>query len=931
MLLWTCYFAVSQTANFTYTPIGNSYCAPATINFTSQASSRPVGYLWSFGNGQKSNQANPRIVFRAGTYRVHLVIVYEKTTASITKEIIVKPTDAVSLSSDKEKLCSPGIVNFTANTSSTPSNFQWDFGDNSSIQNTTVPQLSHNFNTTGSFTTSVTFSNTSGCKSKSTLIVQIKKPEVSATYTTADGCVPATNDFNAVVSVINNSPVATYNWNFGDGNIISTQQASITHIYGAAGNYLPKLSIATTDGCTSTFNFDSVKYGTPPTNLMAYPALQTFCGSERVHFIARADIADEYIWMFGNNNPIAVNDTITTHKFSSLGNKTIKVTSKQNNCPGDTISMVVNVIGAIAKFSYQNTCDDKRTFQFSNTSAGRRLTYSWDFGDGSTSNSPNPTNTFPRVGAFNTMLKVVDTSSSCSDSANITIYTATPMLLNSARSICINSNTIFRIINNYSNSNASQTWYLLSNLIGPNADSSQNILATRLGNYNNYVVIDNGISYCADTLFLDHQIVVKGPNVNFTADNNNCLNQPVSLNNLSSSYIPSDVINSFIWNFGDSSALINAIQPGFYNYPKEGNYTISLTAIDNNGCKDTLSKNIDVRPMPFIWIMPRDAMYCAGNSDTLIGYTSDDILWRTSIPIQGLCNNCDSSFITAVHSASIYATVKNSYNCISSDSIFIKVFEPFSATAIPDKVYVCEKQIATLQVGPPNKKVIWNPTLELDNPVSYSPVVSASATRTYLATLTDSAGCFSSSKEITVNLKSNAEVDLPSTLFLPYNANYTITPNYSSNIVSALWSPAIGLNCSTCMFPQTTIDGTKTYSLKATTDSGCFITKTITLVVECNNAYLLMPTAFTPNNDGTNDVYYPLSFGIKHIKRFAIFNRASQLVFERRNFLPNERPSGWDGKFKNADQPMGTYIYIIEADCDLGQTTFKKGSFILIR
>jgi len=929
--LWTCYFAVAQTANFTYTPIGNSYCAPATINFTSQASSIPVGYLWNFGNGQKSNQANPKIIFRAGTYRVHLVIVYEKTTASITKEIIIKPTDAVSLSSNKEKLCSPGTVIFTANTSSTPSNFQWDFGDNSSIQNTTVPQLSHNFNTNGNFTTSVTFSNTSGCKSKSTLNIQIKKPEISAAYTNADGCVPATNNFNAVVSVINNSPIATYSWNFGDGNIISTQQSNISHIYGTSGNYSPKLSITTTDGCTAAFDFDSVRYGTPPTNLMAYPALQTFCGSERVHFIAKADLANEYNWMFGNNNPIAVNDTITTHKFSSLGNKTIKVTSKQNNCPGDTISMVVNVIGAIAKFSYQNTCDDKKTFQFNNTSSGRRLTYSWDFGDGTTSNSPNPTNTFPRRGAFNTMLKVTDTYSGCVDSANITIYTAVPILLNSARSICINSNTIFRIMNNYSNSDASQTWYLMNNLIGPNTDSFQNVLATRLGYYNNYVVIDNGSSYCADTLFLDHQILVKGPNVNFTADNNNCLNQPVGIYNLSSSYLPGDVINSFIWNFGDSSALINAIQPRFYNYPKEGNYTISLAAIDNNGCKDTLSKNIDVRPMPFIWIMPRDAVYCSGNSDTLIGYTSDDILWRTTIPIQGLCNNCDSSFITAAHSASIYATVKNSYNCISSDSIYIKVFEPFSATANPDKVYVCEKQSATLQVGPPNKKVIWAPILELDNPLSYSPVVSTSATRTYLATLTDSAGCFSSSKEITVNLKSNAEVDLPSTVFLPYNANYTITPTYSNNIVSALWSPAIGLNCSTCMFPQTIIDDTKTYSLKATTDSGCFITKTITLVVECNNAYLLMPTAFTPNNDGTNDLYYPLSHGIKHIKRFAIFNRASQLVFERRNFTPNEKPFGWDGKFKNADQPMGTYIYVIEADCDLGQTTFKKGSLILIR
>ena len=774
-------------------------------------------------------------------------------------------------------------------------------------------------------------SNASGCESKATLVIRINKPVLSAAYTMADGCVPATNEFNAVVSVINNSPVANYNWNFGDGNITSTSQPTITHIYGQAGTYLPTLSITTIEGCTASFDFDAVKYGTPPSNLMAYSDMQNFCGSEQVNFIARADNADEYNWMFGNNNAIAITDTFTTHKFSSLGLKTIKVTSKQNNCPGDTISLQVNVIGTIAKFNYQNSCDDKKTFQFNNTSAGRRLTFNWDFGEGTTSNLPNPINTFPRRGAFTTVLKVADTNSGCVDSAKVIIYTANPFLLNSARSICINSNTIFRIINNYPNPNTSNTWYLMNNLVGPNTDSLQNVLASTLGNYNNYVVIENGNSYCADTLFLAHQILVKGPDVNFTAENNNCLNQPVRINNLSSSYLPGDVITSFVWNFGDSSSLVNSIQPRNYSYQKEGNYTISLTAIDNNGCKDTLTKNIDVRPMPFIWIMPRDMIYCSGNTDTLIGYTSDNILWRTTIPIQGLCSNCDTSFITATRSAGIYATVKNSFNCMSTDSIFIKVFEPFSAAAHSDNFYFCEKERITLQVDPPNKKVIWSPTLELDNPTSYSPVVTASASRMYTANLTDSAGCFSSTKEITVTLKSNPEVDLAPTLFLPYNANYTITPTYSNNIASVVWSPADGLNCTTCMFPQTSIDDTKTYNVKVTTDSGCVITKTITLVVECNNAYLLMPSAFTPNNDGTNDMYYPLSYGIKHIKRFAIFNRASQLIYERRNFAPNERPFGWNGKFKNTDQSIGTYIYIIEAECDMGQTTFKKGSFVLVR
>jgi gliding motility-associated-like protein len=284
-----------------------------------------------------------------------------------------------------------------------------------------------------------------------------------------------------------------------------------------------------------------------------------------------------------------------------------------------------------------------------------------------------------------------------------------------------------------------------------------------------------------------------------------------------------------------------------------------------------------------------------------------------------------------MHNNSIYATVKNAYNCISKDTVTIKVFEPFTAIANPDKVYVCEDKNTSLQVGPTDKKVIWSPAIELDNPTIYSPLVTPTVSRVYTATLTDSMGCFSSTKDVTVTIKSNPEIDLAATKFLPFNSNYTITPVYTNNITNVLWSPSTGLSCDNCLYPQTVIDEKKTFTVTATSDSGCVVSKTITLVIDCNNAYLMMPSAFTPNNDGTNDIYYPLSFGIKHIKRFAIFNRVGELLYENRNFSPNERTFGWNGKFKNVEQPVGTYIYVIEANCELGQTTSKKGSFILFR
>ena len=92
-----------------------------------------------------------------------------------------------------------------------------------------------------------------------------------------------------------------------------------------------------------------------------------------------------------------------------------------------------------------------------------------------------------------------------------------------------------------------------------------------------------------------------------------------------------------------------------------------------------------------------------------------------------------------------------------------------------------------------------------------------------------------------------------------------------------------------------------------------------------------MPSAFTPNRDGLNDFYYPLTRGIKTIKRFAIFNRYGQQLFEAKNFTPNERSIGWNGKLNGIDQSPGSYVFMLEAICDLGGIISKKDSFLLLK
>jgi len=105
----------------------------------------------------------------------------------------------------------------------------------------------------------------------------------------------------------------------------------------------------------------------------------------------------------------------------------------------------------------------------------------------------------------------------------------------------------------------------------------------------------------------------------------------------------------------------------------------------------------------------------------------------------------------------------------------------------------------------------------------------------------------------------------------------------------------------------------------------------VTIFVECKDAYLLIPNAFTPNGDNLNDYFYPLTRGIKSIVRFSIYDRMGNLVYEAKNFPPNDKTYGWNGRINGADQSTAVFVYYMEAVCDLGEKLYKRGSVVLIR
>ena len=143
------------------------------------------------------------------------------------------------------------------------------------------------------------------------------------------------------------------------------------------------------------------------------------------------------------------------------------------------------------------------------------------------------------------------------------------------------------------------------------------------------------------------------------------------------------------------------------------------------------------------------------------------------------------------------------------------------------------------------------------------------------------------------------------------------------------WTPQQGLDDPSSASPIATPSETTTYSIDFMHDS-CTSTDTVRVSIvqeediDCGN--LLLPRAFTPNNDELNDTYgISNKFIVNSLQRFEIFDRWGMKLFETNQVLEE-----WDGTFNGQTMLPGTYVYKIEYQC-IEQSFQKTGSFNLIK
>lgn len=922
-----------QTAQFAVTAEGGNFCAPAKISFVPTFSEKPEYFFWNFGqNGEESEINSPVVTYLTpGIYQVKLTVVFQNVVREVINNVSVFGPSGLDIQSQKEFLCKPGNNIFTLGTNDTLSRLSWKMGNGNTIVNNQNVPVQFTFPDFGSYDISVEVEDRRGCKAIATDVFRVEKLKAAIADTAVNGCLPVNVKFTANILVPAGTSVTRYTWNFDDGSSPGTTAVNnINHTYSGAGTFRPSLSVITGEGCENTFTLPPVEVGTAPVLSRLTYTNDTLCASEVLSVTAFASTANRYLYEISDGTFYESLNGRIFHRFKSLGNFKVKVTPINNGCPGVTSSFDVLVRGVIANYSAVNSCAQKNRFTFRSTSIGTVNSMQWNFeGSASPVTLPNPEFTFPEQGKYSVSLVVRNNSTGCTDTAAGFVYTAKPKLEPTDTFVCLGSPVNMQVVESYTNPRTTYNWNFVGKILNNTTDSAIRLNADAEGLFTNRVIIFNGTGYCRDTLIHPMKIRVAGLNPAFETIAANCTYEDIVIKNTTTSLFGISPDTKWTWDFdnGISSDLRNP-PPAIYTRP--GTVRISLTVADGKGCVDSIRKVIRIRRKPPLKVSPKEQKVCQAQEITLTAFHTSGVTWSPSNLVD--CDTCSMVKVKPMLPTEYQVITKDSFNCSALDTIKLDVWYPFELepNLIRDTA-VCFGDSVRYDLKTTGKIVSWSPVAGLSSGSIPDPLAKPEITTTYIATVTDSARCFVRTDTSVLTINPLPVIDHDSLLIVPFEETFTITPKYSNDIKTYNWIATSQLSCLDCPNPSGKATNPALFELKVVSDKGCSNAAAINLVIDCSSKNIYMPSAFSPDKNGLNDYYYPLTRGIRRVKRFAVFNRFGEIVFERRDFIPNNRSDGWDGTFKGKVQPPGIYTYWVELLCASGNLQHYKGSFVLIK
>ncbi len=356
-------------------------------------------------------------------------------------------------------------------------------------------------------------------------------------------------------------------------------------------------------------------------------------------------------------------------------------------------------------------------------------------------------------------------------------------------------------------------------------------------------------------------------------------------------------------------------------FPKDT--TQYIVTLNDHGCinKDTVTINV----LSFIKVsLGNDTVICR-TDNLLLTPVSEALQFRwtsnTGLPVQPVKNLRVTPLVNTQ-----YYIIANLGKCEDRDTIQVNV-APYPVANAGRDTLICFGSRLQINGNVVGSSISWTPTGSLLNFHTANPVAGPTRTTAYILRVSDTLGCTKTASD-TVVVKvapiviANAGND---TVALPYQPLQL----EASGGERYIWSPELFLTNPSIPNPVATLDDQTDsirYMVRVYDQNGCYADDDLLIRIYKTGADILVPSAFTPNGDGKNDLLRPVLRGIAKLQYFRVYNRWGQLVFST-----GGDGIGWDGTYNGSKQPAGTYVYATQGTDYQGKMLFRKGTAVLIR
>ena len=389
----------------------DSGCSPLTVKFTTFVTGSIDTCLYDFGDGDTAIHCGPTHTFTSVSDTFYTVAIsginpWGCLTDTFTTGIFVHPKPVINSFTVTPSIGCPPICATISGTATGASAYFWDFGDATFDSSTTDTTFIHCYiNTTSSpqfYTLNLIVKNNDGCSDTASTTITVL-PDVTAIFSPQPdtaGCHPYTVNFQNI-----STGAAIYEWDFGNGNTSTLFEPSETFLNPSVtfhdSVYTVQL-IATSifPICEDTATREIVVHPKPMANFTV--DTDTGCNCFTVTITNLSIGWDNVFWYFGDGDTSMLTLDTITHTYCNFTDSLIVyplelIVNNSDGCSSDTLVKSIVVLPEVTAAFAINMGDTigchPYTVDFVNLSTGAD-TYLWDFGDGNTDTTFEPSYTF---------------------------------------------------------------------------------------------------------------------------------------------------------------------------------------------------------------------------------------------------------------------------------------------------------------------------------------------------------------------------------------------------------------------------------------------------------------------------------------------------------------------------------------------------------